>query len=143
MFAKDVLRLDQKDEMALEVLKNLRIKNRFFTGHKKTNQLTILALVLIVAVVAVIVWPRKPTPAFPTTVVKTENVQNYENSIISAQEETNANFAEIKNMYSRKNTLIRELFVLSGVRNNTFLEELTELKLAMNKDISPKRKSRS
>ena len=30
MFAKDALRLDQKDEMALEVLKNLRIKNRFF-----------------------------------------------------------------------------------------------------------------
>ncbi|MCH2022642.1 MAG: LemA family protein [Saprospiraceae bacterium] len=139
MFAKDALRLDRKDEMALEVLKNLRIKNRFFAGNKKINKLVIIALLIIFIVIGVIVWSGNTSTKKPYKIEKTEFVENHENALITAQEETNVNFAEIKNMYARKNTLIRELLVLSGSGNSTFLGELTELQLALNNDLSPEK----
>lgn len=88
-------------------------------------------------VVLVIVLPRNSSTIISNDSDNTAFVENHENALFAAQEETNANFAEIKNMYARKNTLIRELIVLSGTKNSTFLEDITQLQFSLNKELSP------
>ena len=128
MLAKDALNIDQKDSVALEVLKTLRQSSRAKNSLSNNNKKNVIAVAVGLIISILILF-----------FVFSPNTGKKNHKLYSAAEKTEQLFANYKSMCARKNNLFQEFYLLNKTDTRTINEIRSLQKEQQNPDIDKDR----
>jgi LemA protein len=110
--AQDILKQAPAEKRAVEIL---AVLNNYKSTEKKqrlkTYKLIGVVAALVIIISAIVFWPRPDKPKEENTALKFE--------LIDAEENANAQWAQVENVIARRDKLIPQLFELVGSEDQT------------------------